>query len=103
MREAFVHFRTVPNNGFGWLRGAQRRGYWRVLVGPIGAPPTLNAKGVVEIWHSPVGIRGVTERSRYYIGHWQHVANKVAAKANRLLLKGHSVEEVTSTLFPTKK
>ena len=80
---AVVHFRTLPNGSFEYMRGL-RRGYWRVLVvkDPMGCL-SVSSHNVVEVlWTGESGIQGVGPRSRYYIRPSYDSACRVAEHYN---------------------
>ena len=81
---AIVNFRTMKSGGYKWIKRGQARGYWRVLIvkDPDG-PKKVNSLNVVRVeYQSPAGIRGVTERSNYYIDYFREKAEKIAAEFN---------------------
>ncbi len=78
---AIVHFRTLQNGSFKFLKGA-RRGYWRAIVvnDPAGSMNKRSANVVKVLYEGPEGLDGVTPKSGYYIGNSAEVA-AAAAKA----------------------
>lgn len=80
---AVVHFRTEPNGSFRWMRG-KKRGYWRVLlVRDVRGSKNRRSKNVIEeVYRGRSGIRGVTERSSYWIGDDRTRAHQLAEKLN---------------------
>lgn len=81
---AIVHFRTMALGSFKRLRPGQYRGWWRTLVvrDPKGSK-NINSKNVIEeLYSGREGIEGVTEKSRYYIGHQFDEAKKIADQFN---------------------
>lgn len=81
---AVVHFRTVPNGAYRYMKGL-RRGFWRVLiVKDAKGAMHLNSPNVVGVhWEGREGIDGVTERSRYAIEDTRRHAIRIAAEFNQ--------------------
>lgn len=67
---AVVDFRTLADGGYKYVKRGQRRGYWRVLeLRDAGGPTCIHSHNVIAVlWEGIRGIRGVTDRSRYYLG-----------------------------------
>ncbi len=80
---AIVHFRTLPNGGIKFPRGA-RRGYWRAIVvnDPAGSKNVRSANVLKVLFQGPPGLSGVTPRSGYYIGHSAEDARAAAQAFN---------------------
>lgn len=80
---AVVHFRTMPNGAFRYMRGKQR-GYYRVLiVKNANGSMNVTSKNVVGVhFNSREGITGVTEKSRYFIGDCEDYCEALADEYN---------------------
>jgi len=80
---AVVHFRTMANGSYQWMRGL-RRGYWRVLeVHDVTGSTHLGSHNVIrELWASREGIDGVGPRSRYSLGWAEDKAHAIADTHN---------------------
>lgn len=81
---AIVHFRSIANGGYRWIKRSQRRGYWRTLVvkdaeGSI----NVNAGNVVAVlFKGREGIKGASDKSRYCIDGDRQYAEQVAREFN---------------------
>lgn len=83
MTTAIVHFRTMRNGSFKYLKGA-RRGYWRTLVvkDPNGCKSVRSSNVLGVLYSGPEGLSGVTERSAYFIGRSMEAAKAAAEEFN---------------------
>lgn len=81
---AIVHFRTLPNGGYRWIKRGQQRGYWRVLVvKDVNGPIRANSKNVIgEIFRGHEGVLGVSVKSAYCLEGDRQRADQVAAEFN---------------------
>ncbi len=86
---ALVHFRTLQNGSFKFLKGA-RRGYWRAIVvnDPAGSKNVRSANVLKVLFQGPPGLSGVTPRSGYYIGHSAEDARAAAQAFNEAQAAG---------------
>ena len=85
MNQATVSFRTMQNGAYEYIKPGQRRGYWRVLVGPVGMHARSNARGLISESVTDSGIDGVTPRSGYYLGREHACCKQVSDTYNQLI------------------
>jgi hypothetical protein len=104
--EAVVHFRTIPNGSYKYMSGLTR-GFWRVLLvhNPKGSLAINSSNVLASLYESPVGINGVTEKSKYYIGNYYIYARNIADRVNGLLMSGlHiTVDDIIKDLRTAQK
>lgn len=74
-----VSFRVEPNGGYHWMSKGLTRGYWRIQVlANVNGSTNISSRNVISQRGTHEGIRGVTSRSRYYIG---DIAERLIAEA----------------------
>ncbi len=95
-RTTFIpHFRTAPSGS--WRRpSGQSRGWWRVLevFDPAGSLNRRSKNVVRVVWEGREGIRGVTQRSRFFLGADEAAAQRLADALNRGEDESHALDEM---------
>lgn len=88
--KAIVHFRTVPDGAYKYIKRGQARGFWRVLlVSDPKESKNKTSRNVLRVFYEGrEGIRGVTPRSNYYIGADKENCTYVAEKINDKIENG---------------